>query len=73
MENQRRRHDKIPQEIRDYIDAAAKAGAQEAIVMLGAEIARSGLKKTVYAIGVAVVGALSALTTWLLHGGTPPK
>lgn len=70
----RRKYDKFPQEIKDYIDAAADAGAQKAIVMLGAEIARAGIKKTVYAVGAAVVGVLSALTAWVIsHGAGTPK
>ena len=68
---ERRKVDKFPQEIKYYIDAAAKAGAKEALVQLGAEIARAGLKKTIYAIGTAVVGVLSALTAWIMaHGGS---
>jgi hypothetical protein len=68
----RRKYDHLPQEVKDYIDIAASEGAKEALVQLGAEIARAGLKKVLYAVGVAVVGVLSAVTAWITTGH-PPK
>ena len=68
----RRAHDKFPQEIKEIIYAASEAGAEKALLKLGHEIARTGIKKVLYAIGVAVVGVLSALTAWITTSH-PPK
>jgi len=71
--DERRKHDKFPLEVRQYIDAAAKAGAKEAFLMLAFEISRTGIKKVLYAIGAAVVGLVSAVTYFITHGGNGPK
>ena len=69
----RRAYDQFPKEINDIIYAASKAGAKEALLELSAEISRFGIKKAVYAVGAALVGLLSAVSYWFLHGGSPPK
>lgn len=74
MIEERRQDDKFSPEVRKYIDAAAKAGAKEAFLMLAFEISRAGLKKVAYAVGIAVVSFLSALTAWFVsHIGGGPK
>lgn len=70
---QRRKHDNLPPEVREYIDAAAKSGAKEAFLMLAFEISRTGIKKVLYAIGAAVVGLVSAVTYFITHGSGGPK
>lgn len=70
---ERRKYDHIPKEIREYIDAAADAGAEKAILKLAFEISRTGIKKVTYAVGAALVGLLSAVTAWVIHGGVAPK
>jgi hypothetical protein len=62
VDNERRRkYDHLSQEVKDYIDIAAREGAKEAINMLYAEIGRAGVRKISLAIGAAVVAVLSWL------------
>jgi hypothetical protein len=56
---QRRKHDNLPPEVKDYIDAAAEAGAEKAILKLYAEIGKTGVRKAALIIGAAVLGVLS--------------
>ncbi len=66
---ERRRYDKFPQEVKDYIDEAAEAGAEKAILKLYVEIGKAGIRKTVLVLGAAVAAALS----YLGFGGHLPK
>ena len=66
---ERRKNDKFPLEVREYIDAAAEAGAEKAIDKLYAEIGKAGVRKTVLLIGAILAAALS----WLGVKGYLPK
>ena len=66
---QRRKNDNLPPEVKDYIDAAAEAGAEKAILKLYAEIGKAGLKKA----GIILLGILTLVAGWLGLGGHLPK
>jgi hypothetical protein len=66
---QRRKHDNLPPEVKDYIDAAAEAGAEKAILKLYAEIGKAGIRKAALILGAVLAGVLS----WLGFGGHLPK
>ena len=67
--DERRKNDKLPPEVRDYIDAAAEAGAEKAIDKLYAEIGKTGVRKVALLLGAAVAGLLS----WIGLGHFIPK
>jgi len=58
---QRRKHDNLPPDVKDYIDAAAEAGAEKAILKLYAEIGKAGVKKALLIVGAGVAALLSYL------------
>jgi hypothetical protein len=64
---ERRKHDKFPLEVRQYIEAAAEAGAEKAILKLYAEIGKAGVKKSLWLLGAGLAAFLSWLgITWHL-------
>jgi len=67
--HERRKPDKFPQEVKDYIDAAAELGAEKAMERLYAEIGKAGIRKTMLLIGTL----LAALLSWLGVKGYLPK
>mgnify|MGYP001564616087 CR=1 FL=1 len=67
--DERRKNDKLPPEVRDYIDAAAEAGAEKAIDKLYAEIGKTGVRKAALILGAILAGVLS----WIGLGGHLPK
>lgn len=67
--DERRKHDKFPQEIKEYIDAAAEAGAEKAILKLYAEIGKAGVRKSLWLLGAG----LAAFLSWLGFTGHIPK
>lgn len=69
MSEERRKHDKFPPEVREYIEAAAEAGAEKALLKLYAEIGKAGVKKSLLLIGTLV----AALLSWLGLNGHWPK
>lgn len=66
---ERRKNDSLPPEVRDYINAAAEAGAEKAILKLYAEIGKAGVRKALLIFGAAVAAILS----WLGFTGHLPK
>ena len=66
---QRRKHDNLPPDVKDYIDAAAEAGAEKAILKLYAEIGKAGVRKALFLLGAVVAAVLS----WLGFTGHLPK
>lgn len=67
--HERRKPDKFPQEVKDYIDAAAELGAEKAMERLYAEIGKAGIRKILLLVGTF----LAALLSWLGWKGYLPK
>jgi hypothetical protein len=67
--DERRKHDKFPLEVREYIEEAAERGAEKAIDKLYSEIGKAGVKKALLLIGAG----LAALLSYLGISGHWPK
>lgn len=66
---ERRKNDRVPPEVREWIDAAAEAGADKAITKLYAEIGKTGVRKVALILGAG----LAALLSYLGLAGHLPK